>query len=116
MFTGMKGPISGHISGLMLGVALMAAGLPAMAAEGTTNSATVAAAPHAMLKCPGMASVPMTSDAEQSLPMKLVANLACGQNVAVLSDVEGYTAHVRTMDGKEGYVAVMSLAIGVSAP
>src|SRR5580704_8166828 len=116
MFTGMKGPISGHISGLMLGAALLAAGLPAMAAEATTNSSAVAAAPHAMLKCPGMASVPMTTDAEQSLPMKLVANLACGQNVTVLSDAEGYTAHVRTADGKEGFVAVMYLAMGASAP
>jgi hypothetical protein len=116
MVTGMKGPISGRMSGWMLGAALLAAGLPAMAAEATTNSSAVAAAPHAMLKCPGMASVPMTTDAEQSLPMKLVANLACGQNVTVLSDAEGYTAHVRTADGKEGYVAVMYLAMGASAP
>src|SRR5271154_1404977 len=116
MFTGMKGPISGPISRLMLGAALVAAGLPTMAAESSTNSSGVAAAPHAMLKCPGLASVPMTTDAEQSLPMKLVANLACGQNVTVLSDAEGYTAHVRTVDGKEGYVAVMYLAMGVNAP
>jgi hypothetical protein len=112
MFTGMKGPLSG----LMLGAALIATGLPAMAAEATTNSSAVAAAPHAMLKCPGMTSIPMTTDAEQSLPMKLVANLTCGQNVTVLSDAEGYTAHVRTVDGKEGYVAVMYLAMGASAP
>jgi hypothetical protein len=112
MVTGMKGPISG----LMLGAALLAAGLPAMAAEGTTSSVTVAAAPHAMLKCPGMTSVPMTTDAEQSLPMKLVANLTCGQSVTVLSDAEGYTAHIRTVDGKEGYVAAMYLAMGVSSP
>jgi hypothetical protein len=118
MFTGMKSratlrPVT---NGLVLGAALLAAGLPAMAAEGASNNVAVAAAPHALLKCPGLASVPMTADAEQSLPMKLVANLVCGQNVTVLSDAEGYTAHVRTTDGKEGFVAVMYLAMGASAP
>jgi len=108
MFTGSKG--------LLLGATLLAAGLPAMAAEGTPTSVAVAAAPHALLKCPGMTSVPMTADAAQSLPMKLVANLACGQNLTVLSDAEGYTAHVRTVDGKEGYVALMYLTMGASAP
>jgi hypothetical protein len=113
MFTGLKGPLP---KGIVLGAALLAAGLPAMAAEGASNNVAVAAAPHALLKCPGLASVPMTADAEQSLPMKLVANLVCGQNVTLLSDAEGYTAHVRTTDGKEGFVAVMYLAIGASAP
>ena len=113
MFTGLKGPLP---KGLLLGTALLAAGLPAMAAEGTSNTVAVAAAPHALLKCPGLASVPMTADAEQSLPMKLVTNLVCGQNVTVLSDAKGYTAHIRTTDGKEGFVAVMYLAVGASAP
>jgi hypothetical protein len=102
MFTGSKG--------LVLGATLLATGLPAMAAESTPTSVAVAAA--ATLKCPGMTSVPMTADAEQVLPMRLVANLDCGQNVTVLSDAEGYTAHVRTVDGKEGYVARMYLATG----
>jgi hypothetical protein len=114
MFTGLKGPLS---KGLMLGALLLVAGMPAtMAAEGASNSVAVAAAPHALLKCPGLTSVPMTADAEQSLPMKLVANLVCGQNVTVLSDAEGYTARVRTTDGREGFVAVMYLAMGASAP
>jgi hypothetical protein len=113
MFTGWKGPLP---RGMVLGAALLAAGLPAMASEGASNNVAVAAAPHALLKCPGLASVPMTADAEQSLPMKLVANLVCGQNVTVLSNVESYTAHVRTADGKEGFVAVMYLAMGASAP
>ena len=113
MFMRWKGPLP---KGMVLGAALLAVGLPAIAAEGTSNNVAVAAAPHALLKCPGLTSVPMTADAEQSLPMKLVANLVCGQNLTVLSDAEGYTAHVRTTDGKEGFVAVMYLAMDASAP
>jgi hypothetical protein len=52
----------------------------------------------------------MTSDAEQALPLRLVRSLSCGENVAVLSDTEGYTAHVRAHDGQEGYVALMFLS------
>jgi hypothetical protein len=58
----------------------------------------------------GFTSVPLTADAEQSLPMKLVANLPCGQEVAVLSDMESYTVNVRTEDGRNGYVARLFLS------
>jgi hypothetical protein len=57
------------------------------------------------IKCNGNLSVPMTADAEQSLPLHLVANLQCGQEVTVLSDMEGYTINIQTEDGKSGYVA-----------
>ncbi|MFI5096332.1 MAG: hypothetical protein ACHQT6_00020 [Candidatus Acidiferrales bacterium] len=83
--------------------------LPAMAAEETTGAASVAPQAHALVNCPGMTSVPMTSDAEQALPLRLVATLSCGGDVAILSDDEGYTARVRSSDGKEGYVARMYL-------
>lgn len=108
MFTGSKS--------LVLGATLLVAGLPALAAETSPNSGVSAAAAHALLKCPGMTSVPMTSDAEQALPLRTVANLTCGQNVTILSDAEGYTARIRTTDGKEGYVALMYLWMGASAP
>jgi hypothetical protein len=42
--------------------------------------------------------------------MQLVTRLSCGDEVAVLSDSEGYTVNVRTADGKDGYVARMYLA------
>jgi hypothetical protein len=41
--------------------------------------------------------------------MRLVARLGCGDQVAVLSDSEGYTVNIRTADGKTGYVARMFL-------
>jgi hypothetical protein len=61
------------------------------------------------IACRGYSSVPMTADQEQSLPMNLVAILVCGQEVAVLSDMESYTVSVRSADGKVGYVARMFL-------
>jgi hypothetical protein len=54
----------------------------------------------------------MTSDAEQVLPLRLIVTLACGESVLVLSDTQGYTAHIRTADDLDGYVALRYLAIG----
>ena len=99
---------------ILLGTAVLLLSLPAMAAE--ENNLAVAAPPsHALVSCPGMSSVPMTADAEQALPLRLVANLTCGGDVAILSDNEGYTALVRSSDGKEGYVARMYLFMGKSS-
>ena len=59
----------------------------------------------------------MTADAEQALPLKVVALLDCGQPVSLLSNSEGYTVNVHTADGKSGYVAWMNVAKGeVIAP
>ncbi len=67
--------------------------------------------------CRGGSKVPMTSDAEQALPLKVVAQLDCGQSVSLLSNSEGYTVNVHTADGKSGYVAWMNVAKGeVIAP
>ena len=93
---------------VLMGSALLLAGLPLLANE-NSSSAAVASAPRAYVKCPGISSVPMTSDAEQALPLAQVATLACGDTVSVMADNEGYTAMIRTADGKEGYVARMYL-------
>jgi len=93
---------------LMFSAALVLSGSPLFASEKAVNSG-VAAAPRAFVNCPGITNVPMTSDAEQALPMRQIATLSCGQQVAVLADNEGYTAHIRTSDGKEGYIARMYL-------
>jgi len=86
------------------------------ARAGEENNAPVApSAPHAIVKCPGITSVPMTADAEQALPMRVVGTLTCGESVAVLSDSEGYTAHINTADGRDGYVALMYLIPGERA-
>ena len=99
---------------LMFGSALLLAGSPLFAAETAANTG-VAATPRAYVNCPGITNVPMTADAEQALPMRQIATLSCGQQVAVLSDSEGYTVQIRTSDGKEGYVARMYLTTATPA-
>jgi len=88
----------------------LAVTLPAFAAENSGSS--VAAAPGTLrgtVICRGVQNVPVTADAEQSLPMQLVARLNCGEEVTVISDSEGYTVNIHTADGKDGYVARMYL-------
>ena len=97
---------------LVLGTfAGLAVTLPTLAAE-NSGSATVPApgALRGTVVCRGVENVPVTADAEQGLPMQLVARLNCGDEVAVLSDSEGYTVNIRTADGKDGYVARMYLS------
>jgi hypothetical protein len=78
------------------------------------SAQVVSSSPAWLIRCPGLtASVPLTADSAQALPMHLVATLNCGDQVSVLSDVEGYTVNVRIADGKTGYVAGMYL---VKAP
>jgi hypothetical protein len=99
-------------SKLLLASALTLAAIPVFAGEETSSGSAMASAPlpSAIVKCPGVTSIPVTADAEQSLPLQLVGNLACGEIVTVLADSEGYTAHIRSSDGKDGYVARMYLA------
>ena len=63
-----------------------------------------------MVICSGLQNVPVTADAAQVLPLQVVTQLACGQEVAILSDSEGYTVQIRTAGGKSGYVARMYLS------
>ena len=100
---------------LVITSALLLAGLPLLAAEKMPRIAPVAA-PTAVVKCPGLKSVPFTADQEQALPMRVVGALSCGETVAVLADNEGYTALIRTRAGEEGYVARMYLATEVDGP
>jgi len=97
---------------ILLGSAILLAGMPAVAHEETAVAPVAAPAARASMNCPGISSVPMTADPTQALPLRLVRTLACDESVAILSDSEGYTVHVRTFDGKDGYVAYMYLNMG----
>ena len=82
--------------------------VPAARAQTDTPAATaVPAVPSWKINCPGVRSVPMTADAEQSLPLQIIATLKCGEDVAVLANDEGYTVKIQTADGTVGYVAAI---------
>jgi hypothetical protein len=84
--------------------------LPALSrAQDLLKPAPVAVSLPWQVNCHGLSGIPLTADAVQALPLKLVATLSCGQGVALLSDAEGYTVNIRTADGKSGYVASMFL-------
>ncbi len=93
---------------LALGSALLLSAIPALCTE-KTETVTPVSARTAVVKCPGETNIPFTADPEQALPLRIVGSLSCGDTVAVLSDLEGYTAQIRTKDGQEGYVAQMYL-------
>jgi len=84
-------------------------------AQSAGQAQTQAAAPTSPagpvweIKCPGVPNVPMTADAEQSLPLQVVATLKCGEEVIPLSNSEAYAVNVRNAEGKTGYVASMFL-------
>jgi hypothetical protein len=89
--------------------------LPSAFAQTAGQAEPLAAAPApsttpvSKINCPGVPNVPMTSDAEQSLPLQIVATLKCGEEVTLLSNTEGYTVKVKNADGKIGFVAAMYL-------
>jgi hypothetical protein len=99
------------VRSVLLGSAFLLAALPAAASD-ETMAPVAAPAVRATMNCPGIASVPMTADAAQALPLHLLRNLSCAESVVVLSDGQGYTVHVRSADGAGGYVARMYLNMG----
>ena len=83
--------------------------VPALRAQ-TNAQAAATSAPIAAswkINCPGVRNVLMTADAEQSLPLQVIATLKCGEEVTFLDNAEGYTVQIQTADGKIGYVAAM---------
>ena len=96
---------------ILSGLAGLTTALPAFGAGNSGADVAPAPAPiHRSIICHDAQSVPMTSDAEQAHPMRLIAYLRCGEEVAVLSDSQSPTMQIRTADGKSGYVARMYLS------
>jgi hypothetical protein len=79
---------------------------PASHAQSDPQPAPIAS-PTWKINCPGVRNVSMTADAEQSLPLQVIAILKCGEEVTMLANDEGYTVRIKTSDGKVGYVAAM---------
>ena len=91
----------------LLGLSLV----PSLRAQEPAPSPFQDANPAALRKvaCHGATGVPMTADAEQALPLKLVANISCGEKVLALSGADTYTVKVEAADGRSGYIAAMYL-------
>jgi hypothetical protein len=100
----------GKYSAVFSGVLLWLVCSPGLLAQSETNP-TAPPSPSITMRisCPGVRSVPLTADPEQALPLQIVANLKCGEDVTVLSDPGGYTVNVLAADGATGYVAGMFL-------
>ena len=94
---------------LTLVSALLFTALVAIAATESNASRPVTPLSSATIHCLGSSSVPMTVDAEQRPPLRVVGDLPCGSVVSVLADNEGHTAEVRTEEGVDGYVARLYL-------
>jgi len=65
----------------------------------------------ATVHCQGEPYVSVTADAEQAVPLQVVATLHCDEPVLILSDPQGYTVKVRTAGGKIGYVTRFQVTI-----
>lgn len=91
-------------------LALAALGAPAFAGQIPKPLSTIGAIPSGRIRCHGISSVTMTADPEQTLPLQVAATLPCDEPLAILADPDGYTLHVRTTDGKTGYVARIYVA------
>ena len=98
---------------MMLGAVASLALTQVASAEdfGKAGEPVAPAAVMGKITCHGISNVVITADQEQTLPLKVVGRVNCGEEVAVLSEAEGYTVSIRTADGRTGYVAHMFLAL-----
>ncbi len=103
-----EGNMAGKLACLLILGATCASG-PARAQQKAQPSSDSGGTP-AKIKCHEEPNVSITSDAEQALPLRLVAIAACNESVTVLSDLQGYTVKVRTASGKIGYVTRYEIA------
>jgi hypothetical protein len=94
--------------GILAGLALAQAASAQQISKPLSSLAS--GSPMGKILCRDGLNVPLTADPEQSLPLRVVAQLHCGQEVLLLSGNEGYTINVHTLDGKSGYVAWMNVA------
>lgn len=94
----------------------LAVTLPSSAADHSDSGAAVSSPVRGTVVCRGVQNVPVTADPEQALPLHVIASLNCGDQVAIVSDSQGYAVQVSTHDGKTGYVARMYLSASPAKP
>lgn len=104
--------MAGKLACLVILGATCACG-PALAQQ-RPQAAPVSSGTSARIKCQNEPYVTITSDAEQALPLRLVATAACNESVIALSDTQGYTVKVETASGKIGYVTRYEIVVDTS--
>lgn len=70
----------------------------------------------AKTRCRDQSNVFVTVDSAQAIPLKLIATLKCDEDIRILSDPQGYTVLVQTVDGKVGYVTRYEVVIVPHTP
>jgi hypothetical protein len=68
----------------------------------------------ATINCHNQPYVSVTADAEQAVPLQVVATVNCNEQVWIVSDTQGYTVKVRTPSGRIGYVARFEVTVDSS--
>jgi len=68
----------------------------------------------AIIHCHNQPYVTVTADAEQAVPLQVVATANCNEEVTILSDTQGYTVKIRTASGKIGYVSRFEVTVDSS--
>ncbi len=68
----------------------------------------------ATINCHNQPYVSVTADAEQAVPLQVVATVNCNEEVWIISDTQGYTVKVRTASGKIGYVTRFEVTVDSS--
>ena len=68
----------------------------------------------ATIRCHNQPYVTVTADAEQAVPLQVVATASCNEEVWIVSDTQGYTVKVRTASGKIGYVSRFEVTVDAS--
>lgn len=107
----------GKVGSLLAVLGVLVTG-PAWAQQTALSSASGGSASGegapAKIKCHDEPNVSVTVDAEQAIPLKVVATLNCNEELTILSDPQAYTVKVRTAGGKVGYVTRYEVAIDLS--
>jgi hypothetical protein len=82
---------------------------PAWAQQQPPHSPILNEGTPAVTNCRNQPYISLLAEPEQIFPLKVVATVACGEDVVIVSDPEAYFLKIRTADGKAGYVSYLDI-------
>ena len=88
---------------------LFAFALSARAQQPPPRSPILNEGTPAVINCRNQPYISLLAEPEQVFPLKVVATVACGEDVVIVSDPEAYFLKIRTADGKAGYVSYLDI-------